>query len=165
MPDLPDFIPKLNHGVLVDRHINRVKDLNDVQANGWKETLIRQLFGRQSAAAILNIPLPSSYPQSDVVKWVLDPKGLFSAKKAYQFVNKGRLSVAGTTHYIDWKRIWKLKMQHRLRLLLWKVAAHALPLRSRMGLFGDSPEAYSLYCPFCKLHSETAESTCFWSAT
>lgn len=140
----------------MDRSINRVKDLIDASTNSWKVALIRDLFEPQSTAAILAIPLPPS-PQPDVLKWVLDPKGLFSVKAAYSFDNRERFSVNGSTPPFVWQRSWKLKVQHRLRLLLWKVATHALPLHGSVGHSGTQSDAEWMLCPVCKSHIETAE--------
>lgn len=34
----------------------------------------------------------------------------------------------------DWAKIWKLKIEHRLKLLLWKILVGALPVRGTMGV-------------------------------
>lgn len=48
-------------------------------------------------------------------------------------------------------------MQHRLKLLIWKVAAHALPLQYQVGSSVQANGVSWGNCPLCLSHSETPE--------
>lgn len=53
--------------------------------------------------------------------------------------------------------MWKLKLQHRLKLLLWKVAANALPLRHTHREVFIHAATGSPLCPFCQIAAETPQ--------
>lgn len=122
VPDVEGYQPKLKLGSLVDRRINSVCDLIEPTSNCWKIELINELFDDTAVQAILQIPLPSS-PAPDVPRWLLSFKGVYSVWEAYLFDQKLCLVHSGELLSHEWKQLWRLKVQHRLKLLLWKVAA------------------------------------------
>lgn len=131
IPSLPQFRPSVRLGVMLPRDLHYVRDLIDQQSGRWKEVEIRPYFYDQSATANLDIPLRPEGTH-DVLKWTPDPKGIFSVKSAFH-CTLGDMAFTSTQTF-DWNRIWKLKMQHRLRLFIWKVLVDALPLRSSVFL-------------------------------
>lgn len=130
---------------------------------------VNAYFDEPSAAAILAIPLALGQDE-DVLKWIPDSIGAFSVISAYRGAH-GTPSSANLSNF-DWNRKWKLKMQHCLRLLLWKIMVDALPLRGKLaGALGCLAGSQFL-CPFCEEHIETAShlflecplSQCIWRA-
>lgn len=156
VPGIANFIPQLQEGALVDRHLNCVKDLMRADSTSWNEALIRSLFEPQSAAAILQISLPSS-PVVDVPLWTLEPKGNLSVKAAYEYIIKCRSALAGSLSSKDWEILWKVKIQHRLKLILWKVAGDALPLRGKIKRWAENASNLSWRCPLCDCDEESNE--------
>lgn len=154
--ELPDFIPRLKWGTLVDRNINKVQDLISEASRSWKESVIRDIFEDDSASAILSISLPQ-VRQADVPRWTHNPQGMLTVKFAYLFDQRARFSDTGDLSFTEWKRIWQLKMQHRLRLLCWKLAANAHPLRGRMGHPSQPHDLETMGCPLCLAYEETRE--------
>lgn len=128
VPTLDGYTPQLRPGALVDRRINFVRDLINADTNTRKKNLICSLFDEESATAILQIKLPSQRPP-DLPRWLLSSKGTYSVKEAYLYDQKGRMVDTGVLTSPEWTKIWRLKIQHRLKLLVWKVAANALPIR------------------------------------
>lgn len=115
----------------MDRQLNRVCDLINPQFNCRKEYLIRDLFEHSTAEAILNISLPPS-PQPDVPRWILNSKGTYSVKAAYLHDHKYKFSDTGHLQSHEWRKIWKLKTHHRLKLL-WNRWAAPHTLRIPLG--------------------------------
>jgi hypothetical protein len=56
---------------------------------------------------------------------------------------------------VDWHALWGLKLQARLKHLLWKIAWNLLPARANIGRFVVSDDANAWVCPFCKGPLET----------
>jgi hypothetical protein len=54
-----------------------------------------------------------------------------------------------------WFMLWGLKLQARLKHLLWKIAWDILPSRTNIGRFVSSVDLDSWVCPFCKGPQET----------
>jgi hypothetical protein len=54
-----------------------------------------------------------------------------------------------------WLSLWGLKMQARLKHLLWKVAWDILPSRAKIGRFVVNEDPSTWLCPFCKGPLET----------
>lgn len=60
-----------------------------------------------------------------------------------------------------WKTLWQLKMQDRLKLILWKIAAEALPIRATiLYRLGATNKQEMLLHPMCENHIETAMLEC-----
>ncbi|KAB1207370.1 hypothetical protein CJ030_MR7G017447 [Morella rubra] len=156
VPDLPGFVPKLKTGTLVDRHINYVRDLIDEDTHEWKENVIRDLFDDSSSEAILSIPLPPAR-LVDTPLWIHSPSGSYPVKDAYLYCQKQKHHGTGDLTAAEWRKIWKLKVEHRLKLLLWKLAAEALPLHGRIHQEIFDHELPLASCPLCYLSVETRE--------
>lgn len=135
---------------MVERHINYVSDLINPVPHSWKELLIRALFEKESAAAILKIPLPPRC-QLDVPRWLINSKGVFSVKDAYLYEQKTKMEVTGGLTPREWKKIWSLKIQHQLKKMILKVAANALPIRSAARMHSCT------LCPLCQDYEESPE--------
>lgn len=118
--------------------------------------MVRRFFDNQSAAAILEIKITIS-AEEDKFFWVPDKKGSFSVKSTYQ---ERRFRRNRTQVQWDWNKIGKLIIQHSLCLLIWKIAAEALPLRGRTLPFTRSNQLEQLYCPVskCNINCKTSVS-------
>jgi hypothetical protein len=87
---------------------------------------------------ILSIHLPVN-ASIDKWTWAPSPSGTFSVKSAHA----------------AWLSLWGLKLQARLKHLLWKVAWDILPSRAKIGNFVVSEDPSAWLCPFCKGPLET----------
>ena len=86
--------------------------------------MIKEIFDSDSADAILTIPIPSN-PRQDKMIWLPNLKGNFSVKSvhkvAYHNVNNNDQAQS------HWKKLWKAKLPERLKMLLWRIDANAMP--------------------------------------
>lgn len=81
-------------------------------------------------------------------------KGIFSVKSAFQ-CTLGTM-VTSRSQNFDWNHVWKLKVQHRLWLMLGKIMAEALPLRGKLANAIGCSNAHQCLCPLCEEGVETA---------
>ena len=65
---------------------------------------------------------------NDQVFWCLTPSGEFSVKSAYNAIRG--LNSPSHPHMLskDWKDLWKLKANARLKNVLWKICWNILPI-------------------------------------
>lgn len=113
-------------------------DLFDFQRGGWDLNLLRQLFTSNPVQAICNLPNLFLLGVDRLI-WTPDPQGCFSVRSVYQSLcwSDAQVFSQGV-----WMKLWKLKIQERLKLMLWpkkkktlklwKCAHEALPLRARL---------------------------------
>jgi hypothetical protein len=96
-------------------------DLIDPIRNSWKVSSIHALFDSLSAQEILKLRI-STDPGSQYI-WTPSTSGRFTTSLAYSLIivfasNNSSSSVSS----LFWKSIWKLNLNERLRLFLWKIA-------------------------------------------
>jgi hypothetical protein len=82
------------------------------------------------------------------------PQGFFSVSSAHElsFSTGGRISPLSTE---AWTSLWGLKIQVRLKHLLWKVTWDSLPSRAKISRFVVNVDPTGWLCPFCKGPLET----------
>jgi hypothetical protein len=152
IPLMPSFKP-IPNAHLVGLPSYSVEDLICPLRRVWNSSLLQDLFDPFTVQCILCIHLPV-YGSFD--KWVWAPSltGLFSVKSAHDI----SLSLGGRASPLPievWISLWGLKIQARLKHLLWKVAWDILPTRAKIGRFVVSEDPDAWLCPFCKGPLET----------
>jgi hypothetical protein len=146
IPTIPFF--KLGPKFPLNRNFPslQIRDLIDPIRNCWKATSVNALFDSLSAQEILKLRI-STVPESYYI-WTPSSFGRFSTSSAYAFITayaSNTTSSSISSHF--WKSIWKLNLNDRLRLFLWKIAWNILLTKECLGqLF---PISDSL-CPLCK---------------
>jgi hypothetical protein len=119
----------------------------------WKIPLISRLFDMHSVREIQKIAISSS-PRSDFL-WTPSPSGKFSSSSAYRFISSQRVSSYSSPLPPNlWKLLWKLKLNARLKLLLWKIAWDILPTKARLQAVFPIPPADS-FCPLCSMEEDS----------
>jgi hypothetical protein len=56
---------------------------------------------------------------------------------------------------VDWQTLWGLKIQVRLKHLIWKITWNILPSRDNISIFVHYVDVNAWVCPFCKGPLET----------
>ena len=54
----------------------------------------------------------------------------------------------------NWKLLWKLNLNDRLKLFIWKIAWDIVPSKSRLNLVFPIPQA-DLVCPLCNVEEDS----------
>lgn len=80
-----------------------------------------------------------------------------TVKSAYLYEQRHRLLDSGSLSAAECKRIWKLKVQHHLKLLFWKLAAAALPIRCQVSFLRQTQDPNLLKRPICCTFEDTRE--------
>ena len=132
IPLQPGFKPKPNPN-LIGLLEFCVADLISSEDRSWNRHLMEDLFDSTSVQCILSIHLPQI---NSFDKWIWAPSsaGLFSVKSAHElsFSSGGGLSPLSSE---AWHTHWGLKLQARLKHLLWKIAWNILPTWGNIGRF------------------------------
>ena len=113
-------------------------DLIDPMSGDWDRSLVNDVFLEEDAKYILSIPLKSG--MEDSLAWHFDSKGEFSVKSAYHVLkDKNDLSqrrqvgedsaISDHTCNFNWKKIWELQCQPKVKLFFWTLSHNSLPLR------------------------------------
>ncbi|XP_075650009.1 uncharacterized protein LOC142620536 [Castanea sativa] len=103
-----------------------VCQLVDQTTQSWKTVLINETFEHDFAVAILSIHLPPT-PRPDTFMWLPNSKGRFFVKAAFQIASN--LTQLNPQSDVPWNKIWKLKVPGRLKMLIWRIGANAIPTK------------------------------------
>ena len=91
-------------------------------------------------------------PRPDKLIWVLDQKGDFSVKSAYQASYDQ--SPSNAPYNVPWQKLWRLKAPKRTKMLLWRIGQNAHPIEENIVLrIGEGD-------PNCVLCSKNIENCC-----
>jgi hypothetical protein len=154
IPTLESFKPSPNPN-LVDRPQFFVEDLIIQSNRSWNSSLLEDLFDMNSVNKIKNIHIPL-LPLSDRWTWIPAENGIFSVRSAHELTHNVPPHRSSPLTPEHWKVLWRLKMQHRLKHLLWKLAWNILPVRQCFGNFIDSNDQADWFCPICKTAPESS---------
>jgi hypothetical protein len=94
--------------------------------------------------------IPISSKTSSEFIWTPSSNGLFSTSSAYRLISNPR--VASSSAPLEphiWKLLWKLKLNARLKLFLWKIAWDIIPSKARISLILHITPSNS-FCPLCE---------------
>jgi hypothetical protein len=81
--------------------------------------------------------------------------GLFSTKSAYRVISSQRTNLSLSPLAVaNWKLLWKLNLNDRLKLFLWKIAWDIVPSKSRLNSIFPIPQA-DLVCPLCNVEEDS----------
>jgi hypothetical protein len=152
IPTLPLFSPSpLPHSLSALPDL-KVSDL--ISSNGqWNFPLLVSIFTSSSVLEILKIPI-SPNPSSSYL-WTPSTNGLFSTSSAHKLISHNRTSSAiSPLDTSIWKALWKLKLNARLILFLWKIAWDILPSKARLNSIFTIPPVESL-CPLCRTEEDS----------
>ena len=81
-------------------------------------------------------------PKDDKLIWIKDPKKQFSTKSAYRLSQEHR--VVNSTN-IQWLKLWKMKLQERVKILIWRIGNDILPTKGNLATrLGQNDTSYPL---------------------
>jgi ribonuclease HI len=140
---------------ILDREAT-VNDLIDEETRWWNIPLIQEVFLKDEASIICNMPICPGR-QRDRLAWVGTKNGDYSVKSAYHLANdmgeveKGSCSDSMPTAH-QWKMVWNIAGSRVVKAFLWQASNDILPTRANLhkkGILSDP------LCPVCGLESET----------
>jgi hypothetical protein len=120
-PTIPTFKPGPKFPLNKHLHALLVRDLIDPTLVIWKTLAIHNLFDSFSANEILKIRISEEIGTNYL--WAPSTNGKFTVSSAYRFLSKVSSNNASSSNFSQfWKSLWKLNLNDRLRLFLWKIA-------------------------------------------
>jgi hypothetical protein len=126
--------------------------------------LLNSLFNSTSVREILKTSFSSLSQEKHI--WTLSTNGSFSSKSAHKLICSQRVSTASSPLSLShWKLLWKLNLNDRLKLFLWKIAWDIVPSRIRLNQVFPINLA-SLVCPICKVAEDSLHHlffSCFFA--
>ncbi|KAB1223477.1 hypothetical protein CJ030_MR2G012474 [Morella rubra] len=126
-----------------------VKDLVNSELNVWNANLLRDLFEDNSVAEIMRLHVPNFHLE-DSWLWTSENEGLFSVKSVVVSEQIQRAPLRPALDEASWGKLWKLRLQDRLKILLWQVAAGALKTKGSLARILGCEEEESFQCPLCR---------------
>lgn len=152
IPSLPSFIPSPIHLSHISHPSLTVKGLL-LSDSLWNLPLLSSLFDNANVREILKIK--RAPPSCSNFIWTPSSNGMFSSYSVYNLLYNSRAnSVASPLEMNSWKRFWKLRLNDRLKLFLWKIAWDIVPSKSRLNFIFNIPSS-DLLCPLCKLEEDS----------
>jgi hypothetical protein len=148
VPTIPSFKPGPKFPL--NKHLPAllVRDLIDPNLAIWKTSAIHNLFDSISAIEILKIRI-SDEIGTDYL-WTPSTTGKFTVSSAYRFISEVSSNNAASSNSPQfWKSLWKLNLNDRLRLFLWKIAWNILPTKERLSQIHITTDENA--CPLCKV--------------
>jgi hypothetical protein len=118
----------------------------------WNLPLLSTLFDPSSVREIQKTKIHSS-PAIDT--WTPAINGIFSTKSAYKLIKSlNPPLLSSPLNPKQWCLLWKINLNARLKLLLWKIAWDILPTKSKLNTIFPISAADSL-CPLCKSEEDS----------
>lgn len=142
VPWLEGFKPQPRVSTDTQQHL-KAYELIDLPTKTWKFAMVTKLFSDESAKAILAVYIPYS-PRQDKLIWVLNPKGIFSIKSVHNV--SFRSPISANLQNSLWKKLWKAKLPERLRMLLRRIGAGALPTKVNLNRRFDHIDPTCILC-------------------
>jgi hypothetical protein len=88
--------------------------------------------------------------------WAPSPSGFFfSVKSAHELVSASSSNRTSPFSPKVWFKLWGLKLQAKLKHMLWKIALDILSSRANIGRFVSNVDLDSWVCLFSKCSQET----------
>jgi hypothetical protein len=117
----------------------------------WKQNVLHFLFDPITTSKILKITIR---PHSDSLLWTPSTTSVFSTKSAHHLISFFSPSTPSPLPKACWKALWKLKLNHRLKLFLWKMVWNIIPTKFRISQYIPS----SLSNTSCSICSHPTDS-------
>jgi hypothetical protein len=149
IPTIPSFKPHPKFPLNRNFPSLQIMDLINPDSLSWKVSSLHALFDSTSASEILKIRI-STDPTPQFI-WTPSTSGSFSTSSLYSLITASSPTSSSVSSPF-WKSIWKLNLNDRLRLFLWKIAWNILPTKEHLGLL--FPISNSL-CPLCKVADDS----------
>jgi hypothetical protein len=131
IPTVPNFQPIPQVPGLVAQHPLAISDLINPDSLTWNLSLITFMVDSSSVTEILHIKIRAL---SDALRWTASSSECFTTKSAHHLYSAHRLLQPSPVLPTSWKGLWKLKLNHRLQLFLWKMVWNIFPTKSRISL-------------------------------
>lgn len=145
IPTIVIFVltPRLPH--LPSSYPFHIADLISYLFMTWRLDLLNFLFSSTTVAEILKINIRSNF---DSCLWTPSSTGNFSTKFAHHLLSSTSHHPPSPLPPSSWKSLWKLNINHCLKLFLWKMIWNIIPTKFRISQSLPSTPMDS-FCSLC----------------
>ena len=110
--------------------------LIDVDQKRWKTEVVENMLLRFEVEIIRTIPLCRT-DQPDVLTWPYNPKGEYTVKYGYQFLQRELQNTQlgqsdGLRLKPLWQAIWNLPVPSKVKNLVWRATKNSLPTKDNL---------------------------------
>jgi len=152
LPSLkPSTCPPLYYEDLIVNHL-----LNP-GLNSWNHAMVNSIYNQSDAVAVLTTPLHARSREDSCI-WKVTTDGSYTVKSAYRICIDLLHAYVSMQGSVPWQFLWNLKVPHRVRSFLWRLAHQCLPTRTNLINCGIP---YDDTCVSCNLLAETHMHTFF----
>jgi hypothetical protein len=95
----------------------------------WRLNLLKFLFHSSTVAEILKVPIRLN---NDTCLWTPSSNGTVSTKSIHHLHSSTSYHSLSPLLPCSWKSLWKLNINHRLKLFLWKMIWNIIPSKHRI---------------------------------
>ncbi|KAL8112352.1 hypothetical protein AgCh_019885 [Apium graveolens] len=146
------WLPDVDNGYLstdmpLELQNATMSGLMEIDHKRWDEEVISNLCNERDKELILSIPL-SMGTREDGWYWLLDPKGNFTVRSGYRFLQGEQPK----PYAKFWRKMWSLRLPGKVLTLLWRACCGCLP--TAMALTNKRVEINKI-CPWCHQAEET----------
>ena len=158
IPSHPSFKPKPKFPSNRNFHSLQIRDLIDHILTHWKAPSIYALFDSISAQEILKTRISTDLEPNYI--WTPFTCGHFSTSSTYHFITTtiSNVSSSSSTSQL-WKSLWRLNLNDRLKLFIWKIAWNILPTNEQLSQLFHSITDLSF--PLCKVVADSMQHLFF----
>jgi hypothetical protein len=148
VPTLPNYKPLPKFPNNRNLPIGFILDFILPRTARWNHQALDSCFDSISVQEIAKIHISSN--TETTFFWTFSTSGRFTASSAYLALQNISVSpmMPGTSANF-WKSIWKLNLNDRLRLFIWKIAGNLFPTMEQLNAIFFSPDI-DVVCPLCK---------------
>ena len=114
----------------------KVSSLIDSVQKIWKTEVMENMLLSFEVQSISTIPLCRTN-QPDILTWPYNPKGEYTVKSRYQFLQRefqnvqpGQSDVANLKPL--WQAIWNIPLPNKVKNLVWRAAKNSLPSKANL---------------------------------
>jgi hypothetical protein len=131
IPTIPDFRPSPKFPNNRNQASFLISDFINPVTSSWNLPMLNAIFDASSVQEILKVRISQESKPHYI--WTPACSGKYSTGSAYLQILKAENSASLSFAPAGiWKSIWKLNLNDRLRLFLWKIAWNILPTQARL---------------------------------
>jgi hypothetical protein len=129
IPILDNFLPLPRLPNLPSSYPLHISDLIYYPSLTWRLNLLNFLFHSSTVTEILKVPIRLN---NDTCLWTPSSNGTFSTKSVHHLLSSTSYHSPPPLPPSSWKSLWKLNINHRLKLFLWKMIWNIIPSKHRI---------------------------------
>jgi len=143
----------------------------DFETEQWNESLLHNLFDKQTTQEILAIPINRQITTDELI-WTGSKDRSFTVKSGYNMLREQATAYfamenPSSSHHTPrklWNALWKMQTSPKVMIFIWNVCQNAIPSKENLWKRKILPDPI---CDLCCESMETVEHLhllCPWTA-